>query len=1578
MRKTTYFISLLFFVVLNSYAQENYSRIKILNPSQETINIIASNGIDLSCGSHHDHQELILELSQNDIDLLVEDNIQFSTIIDDVSSFYTQRAQSTTHRRTRAPKKNKTYNIMFKSISSVVQDNIIQYYGSSEIDFVEPQNFPDVNSLSMGGCLTLSQMKDQLDAMYAYSQTNSLDIISQKANASSTGQKTWGNPTNNFPNPQNNGPSTYSGTGSTRWNPETIWYVRITGNESTTPEGTKPQMLFTSMIHSREVSALMNNIYFMWYLLENYNTDPAIKELVDNNELYFVPVVNPDGLRYNEVTNPSGGGMQRKNLRPYSGTTNPSRGVDLNRNFDYYWGLNGIGSSGTSTSGTYRGPSPESEPETQIMVDFITSRNFKSAVWNHSYANSVPHPYGGDPNANTDREDEYYRWHEEMTRYNRYLYGATIFYESNGLPDDWMVGGSPDNNGSTGLNSYGQSIIATTPEHGSSSDGFWPSRSNIVPIAKRSMRISLGTAYYGGKYAKLHDLTQSNITTTSNVELDFGIERIGQTPSDFSVTVTPISSNITTASPVTVTASGIQINTTTNSYRNQTEVTALIDLDPSIAANDKIEYNVKFSNDDGVIYEANYVKYYQPTVLFSNLPDTDGLTGWTQSGGWSTTSSDAYSGSTSINTGTYSTNATKTLTTTNSFDFSNSNEVLIQFYSKWDIERNYDYVEVLGSPDGGSNWVSLSGKYTKPEATSTTTNHDNKSSSYANFQAGSSGNIYDGDRMDNWVMEEFVIDDSYSTLLNSNNVKIRFRFRTDALNVNESYTTTNDGYFIDDFKIISLQIPCETTVPTNLAASSITASTAEITWDNIPSATYDLRYRETGSPSWTEFTDITGASYSLTGLNITTDYEVQVRSRCASSTSAYSASENFTTTDLVYCTAGGSTISDEFIGGVSLNGTLNDTSGSTSSGYSDFTGSSIFEPIQIGSTGNSLSITKIWNGTPYNEAVSVWIDFNRDGDFNDTGEKVFEVGANQTTPVSGSFSVPVSASTGNTRMRVIMAYYGTSGTVQNDPCDNFQYGEVEDYDVFLYDGLLYTNSTWYPSAPSDLTGSDNVIILDGTYNITSDIAVNNVTVASGATLNVSKENAITVNGNISNSGEFVMNSDSNEFSSLLLTGSASDNLQYNRHVNSVANRNDLIATPFSGETFVDFISNNSNIVSNTGATLYLFGPFDKTTSDYLTYSNTEISTLDAGKGYKAASTDNGTFTFTGSPTTGNLNVPILKTGSAYEIWNLIGNPYPSYIRLDDFLTANITQFDASTAAIYGYDADNSNGSYWTIWNFAYAAANPNTLIAPGQGFFVSSKDGGGTVSFTSSMQTSGSSDDFIAGRSNNTTPELGSIVLNTVDKSFSTDLYFINNASLGLDVGYDASHFDGAPTDFAIYSELVNDNNGKDMAIQAISFDDANNNTIIPLGVNANAGEQATISLTNSNINVNIYLEDVVTNTFTLLNTSDYTFTPVSNISDTGRFYLRFDTPSLSTSESSLDVLQVYSNYGNEQIIIKGLLTTDADAKLFDIQGRQIFSDVLQNGSTINTIDTANLSAGVYLVKISDGILSISKKVIIK
>ncbi|APX99946.1 M14 family zinc carboxypeptidase [Lacinutrix venerupis] len=913
MKKITLLCVALFMVAF-SFSQEKYSRIKINHANQHIANTIALQGIDLNCGAKHEGEAISLDLSAKEINNLRANNVSFTVEIDDLQKFYSEKAKidlpkakaELKNAQSRAAAQSNNYK---SSISNIVTNNIIQYTGCDEIDFVEPQNF---NLGNWAGCLTYREVQNELDDMYTYSQTNSLDIVSVKANASSTGQKTWGNPANTI---TNNG-LTYSGQGTassfenqpdrdgkTFWDPETIYYIRITGDQSTTPEGTKPQILFTSMIHSREVSALMNNMYFMWYLVENYATDPAIKELVDNNELYFVPVVNPDGLKWNEHLDARLDGLvddgsyyQRKNLRPNTGgtgNTSDNRGVDLNRNFDYYWGYNNIGSSGTQTSGTYRGPAPESEPETQIMVDFINTRNIKSAVWNHSFANSVPHPYGGEPTDSSGREDEYYKWHEEMTRYNRYLYGATIFYESNGLPDDWMMGGVPDNNNSTGS---GQAIIATTPEHGG--EGFWPTPSTIIPIAKRSMRISLATAYYGGKYAKLHDLTQSNITSLSE-NLEFGIERIGQTASDFTVTVTPISPNIASiSSPVTETGMPVL---------SQRTVSFSLNLNSGITPNEEIQYNVKLSNDDGIIYEANYKKYYQPTLLFDHDPDATGLTGWTQSNGWTNTTSDAYSGSNALSTGTYSNNITKTLTTTNSFDFTNSEEVLIQFYTKWDIERNYDFVEVLASPDGGSNWLPLCGNYTKPNATSATTSHDNKSSSgdNPNFQANSSGQVYDGDRMDNWVMEEFTIDASnYASLLNSNNVRIRFNFRTDNRNVNENYSTTNDGFFIDDFKIISVNVACQTTVPTNLAVSNISAFSAQVDWFEVTSATYDLRYRETGSGAagWTTVTNLSTNSYTITGLSADTDYDVRVRTRCETNTSSYSAIENFTTPAAVPCT----------------------------------------------------------------------------------------------------------------------------------------------------------------------------------------------------------------------------------------------------------------------------------------------------------------------------------------------------------------------------------------------------------------------------------------------------------------------------------------------------------------------------------------------------------------------------------------------------------------------------------------------------------------------------------------------------
>ena len=183
----------------------------------------------------------------------------------------------------------------------------------------------------------------------------------------------------------------------------------------------EPEILYTALIHAREPQSMMQMIYFMYYLLENYNTDPSVQYLVDNREMFFIPVLNPDGYEYNRSTNPSGGGMWRKNRKNNGG----SYGIDLNRNFGpyAYWNAPNGGSSTVPSSDTYRGTAPFSEPETANLRDFLATRYFKNALNYHTYSNLLIYPYGAlemeTPDSATFRE-----FARDMTAYNGYEYGT--------------------------------------------------------------------------------------------------------------------------------------------------------------------------------------------------------------------------------------------------------------------------------------------------------------------------------------------------------------------------------------------------------------------------------------------------------------------------------------------------------------------------------------------------------------------------------------------------------------------------------------------------------------------------------------------------------------------------------------------------------------------------------------------------------------------------------------------------------------------------------------------------------------------------------------------------------------------------------------------------------------------------------------------------------------------------------------------------------------------------------------------------------------------------------------------------
>jgi hypothetical protein len=188
--------------------------------------------------------------------------------------------------------------------------------------------------------------------------------------------------------------------------------------------------------------------------------------------------VNPDGYYYNEVTDPDGGGMWRKNRRDNG---DGSWGVDLNRNYGYEWGYDNYGSSPYPSDPTYRGPSAFSEAETQAMRDFIISRDFVVTVSYHSHGNLFLYPWGYD-HFLTPNHELFVMMGDSATAINGYDPMPVFqFYVVNGGTDDWGYGEQTLKN-----KNYAVSL-----EVGGDLDGFWPPTSRITPLVEEHLEANL-------------------------------------------------------------------------------------------------------------------------------------------------------------------------------------------------------------------------------------------------------------------------------------------------------------------------------------------------------------------------------------------------------------------------------------------------------------------------------------------------------------------------------------------------------------------------------------------------------------------------------------------------------------------------------------------------------------------------------------------------------------------------------------------------------------------------------------------------------------------------------------------------------------------------------------------------------------------------------------------------------------------------------------------------------------------------------------------------------------------------------
>jgi hypothetical protein len=151
----------------------------------------------------------------------------------------------------------------------------------------------------------------------------------------------------------------------------------------------EPEVQFNGMVHAREPMGLEICMTTIHHLLDNQIV-PGIADKINNTEIWFVPCMNPDGYIYNQTTNPNGGGMWRKNRRDNGDGT---YGIDLNRNWGFKWAAY-PNSSWDPSSLLYHGTGPFSEPETQVMRDFINAHEFVAIVNFHSYGMIHLSPFG--------------------------------------------------------------------------------------------------------------------------------------------------------------------------------------------------------------------------------------------------------------------------------------------------------------------------------------------------------------------------------------------------------------------------------------------------------------------------------------------------------------------------------------------------------------------------------------------------------------------------------------------------------------------------------------------------------------------------------------------------------------------------------------------------------------------------------------------------------------------------------------------------------------------------------------------------------------------------------------------------------------------------------------------------------------------------------------------------------------------------------------------------------------------------------------------------------------------------------
>ena len=447
----------------------------------------------------------------------------------------------------------------------------------------------------------------------------------------------------------------------TSWENRDIWAIRVGADSSLH----KPVFWLNNAIHAREPGGVSVGIGFVDFLTKMYGRSPEITYLLDNRTFYYIPVTNPDGYTYNEVSD----GYWRKNKRDNNNDGQFSEdddGVDLNRNFGYMWGADDQGSSPDPTSPIYRGPAPFSEPETQAYREFFNAVQPTIALDMHTYSNLILWPWGytSDPTP----QDTIYRflaW--RMFRHNAYVsYQSYHLYPTNGTTDDWIHGATDEH----------PLALGWTFEVG---EEFWQPDTNIIleQIGENIFPL-LDLLKASGPYIEIDDLDYTFSGDT--VFISISGKNIG-----FGFNLNSLTATISVPSTFGTVIDGTEdlgdVAAAPDGYFSATNAFAI--LVKSFFPYKNLPIEITFSTPDGFSQNIPLFVAEKLDTLFYDDFDTD-LSQWTVSGSnvWG-----IYNGNlTESPYGDYSNNLNTSIRLADPLDVSDYSMVKLIIVHKWNIE----------------------------------------------------------------------------------------------------------------------------------------------------------------------------------------------------------------------------------------------------------------------------------------------------------------------------------------------------------------------------------------------------------------------------------------------------------------------------------------------------------------------------------------------------------------------------------------------------------------------------------------------------------------------------------------------------------------------------------------------------------------------------------------------------------------------------------------------------------------------------------------------------------------------------